>query len=377
MESAPATTGHVSESINVVTPYDRWMESIGIPIHRGYFIDDLRTVELGWWEERGCNSCFLQLSGQENIQEARVTEIPPGETLPPLKLAVEEMVYVVQGHGLASVWADGMPKKSFEWQPHSLFMVPPNYTYQVSNARGDQPARLLQVNYLPLAMLLIPLPDFFLKNEFVDLSILYGEEQDAYSEAKLVVRSHGGERGIRNLWIGNFFPDMKAWDRLEAHRRRGAGGRTVDFMSRTGRGGHMSVFPVGTYKIAHRHGPGTVIVIPEGEGYSVLWQEGHEKIMVPWHEGSVFVPPNQWYHQHFNLGAVPARYLAISRPRPVFDTDESLDERQIPYVDEDPWIRETFERELAKRGLKSRMPPEVYTDPNYQWSYTEDAERPR
>ncbi len=26
--------------------YDRWMESVGIPIHRGYFIEDLRTVEL-------------------------------------------------------------------------------------------------------------------------------------------------------------------------------------------------------------------------------------------------------------------------------------------------------------------------------------------
>jgi quercetin dioxygenase-like cupin family protein len=372
-----AMTGHVSESVNVVTPYDRWMESIGIPIHRGYFIDDLRNVELGWWEARGCNSCFLQLSGQENIQEGRVTEIPPGGTLPPLRLAVEEMVYVVQGHGLASVWAEGQEKKSFEWQPHSLFMVPPNYTYQVSNARGNEPARLLHVNYLPLSMLLIPLPDFFLKNEFVDLSILYGDEQDAFSEAKMAIRDDAGERGIRQLWIGNFFPDMKAWDKLEAHKKRGAGGSTVDFMSRTGRGGHMSVFPVGTYKIGHRHGPGTVIVIPEGEGYSVLWQEGQEKRIVPWHEGSVFVPPNQWYHQHFNLGAVPARYLAISRPRPVFDTDESLDARQIPYVSEDPMIRETFESELAKRGLKTQMPPEAYTNPNYEWSYTEGAKSAR
>jgi len=26
--------------------YDSWMESTGIPIHTGFFIDDLRTVEL-------------------------------------------------------------------------------------------------------------------------------------------------------------------------------------------------------------------------------------------------------------------------------------------------------------------------------------------
>ena len=33
-------------------PYRRWMDSVGIPIHRGYYIEDLRTVELDWWAER-------------------------------------------------------------------------------------------------------------------------------------------------------------------------------------------------------------------------------------------------------------------------------------------------------------------------------------
>jgi hypothetical protein len=221
-------------------------------------------------------------------------------------------------------------------------------------------------------MLLIPQPDFFLKNDYVDYSILYGENASPYSEAKVAIRSDAGERGIRNLWVGNFFPDMAGWDKLEAHRRRGAGGRTIDFQSRTGRGGHMSVFPVGTYKIGHRHGPGTVIIIPGGEGYSIMWPEGKEKVVIPWHEASMFVPPNQWYHQHFNVGAVPARYLAISRPRPVFDTEESLDDRQISYTQEDPFVRQTFEAELAKRGLKSRMPEDAYHDPNYQWTYSED-----
>ena len=27
--------------------YDRWMKSKGIPIHRGYFIEDLRTDRIG------------------------------------------------------------------------------------------------------------------------------------------------------------------------------------------------------------------------------------------------------------------------------------------------------------------------------------------
>ncbi|MPZ13529.1 MAG: cupin domain-containing protein [Chloroflexi bacterium] len=355
--------------------YESWIQAQGIPIHRAFFIEDLRTIELGWWEFRQCQAAFLVLAGQEDIQESRVTAIAPGAALPPWKIALEEMCYCVQGQGMCTVWSGDMPRKQFEFQKHSLFMIPPSYTYQLSNSRGDQEVRLLHCNYLPLAMLIMPIPDFYFNNEFVDTSILYAEdESEAFSEAKQVERDNPGERGVRALWVGNFFPDMKAWDKLEAHRRRGAGGSVVDFRSRTGRGGHMSVFPVGTYKMAHRHGPGTVIVIPEGDGFSVLWPPGgdKEKTYVPWGEASVFVPPNQWFHQHFNTGSVPARYLAIARPGRVFDTDESLNDRQIAYTEEDPEIRQRFENELAKHSIQTRMPAEVYTNPNYQWKYRGD-----
>ena len=69
--------------------YDHWMESVGIPIHRGFFIEDLRTVELGWWDERQCNAAFIQLMGQEGITSATVMEIAPGKTLPPVKFALD------------------------------------------------------------------------------------------------------------------------------------------------------------------------------------------------------------------------------------------------------------------------------------------------
>ena len=75
--------------------YDYWMESTGIPIHRGYFIPDLRTVELDWWEERQLMSAFIQLAGQEGVTSARVSEIPPGGTTKPFKSALDEVVYVV------------------------------------------------------------------------------------------------------------------------------------------------------------------------------------------------------------------------------------------------------------------------------------------
>ena len=84
--------------------YDRWMESVGIPIHRGFFIEDLRTVELGWWDERQCDAAFIQLMGQEGITSAVVMEIAPGKTLPPVKFALDELIYVLQGRGVSTVW---------------------------------------------------------------------------------------------------------------------------------------------------------------------------------------------------------------------------------------------------------------------------------
>ena len=52
------------------------------------------------------------------------------------------------------------------------------------------------------------------------------------------------------------------------------------------------------------------------------------------------------------------------------NVDRSAD--QYEYHQEAPEIRERFEAELAKRGLKSEMPPECYTDPNYKFENEKD-----
>ena len=121
--------------------YDYWMESIGVPIHTGFFIDDLRTVELGWWEERQCMSAFIQLLGSEGVSSSRITEIPAGESTRPLKFALDEVVYVVAGRGLTTIWYDhSSAKKSFEWQQHSMFLLPHGCHYTFSIQRADSNA---------------------------------------------------------------------------------------------------------------------------------------------------------------------------------------------------------------------------------------------
>jgi len=353
--------------------YDRWMESHGLPIHRGAYIEDLKTVEVAPWDERECNAAFIQVSGMEGVAEARITEIPAGSTVPPMKFALDEVIYTLMGNGICTVWADGVSKHSFEFGPRSLFLIPRGAYRQFANARGDQALRLLHNNYLPVAMSLEPDPDFYFNNSFAHPELLQPREDELYAVAK---RSPSMGRGA--TWYGNFFTDMGAWEDLVPHRQRGGGGHVVDVsFPNSQMGGHMSVFPPGTYKKGHRHGPGRVIVIPAGEGYSIMWPEGGEKIIAPWHEGSMFTPPDRWFHQHFNTSQTPARYLALA-PLPQFSghsdevTDRVRDTIQYPY--EEPWIREKFEEELAKRGLKSLMPEGAYEDPDYKFGYGDTEE---
>ncbi len=367
--------------------YDRWIESLGVPIHRGHFVENLKTAEVAWWEERQCGAAFLQLQGMEGISEGRITEIPPGKTLPPLKLAVGETVYVLDGNGLASVWAGEGPKKSFEWQKSSMFHVPRYSTCQLSNARGGVPARLLHYNYLPMAMTIVPDPDFFFDNPYEDPSLLYGLDDDPYSQAKAVLGSGASDASAEQwgavrdenappaahggvFWSGSFFPNMAAWDKLSPWQSRGGGGTNVQVrFPSSGMSASMSVFDPGRYKKAHAHGPGRVIVIPSGEGYSVLWPPDGEKVVCPWGEASVFTPPGNWFHQHFNVGQGDARYLKFGHLPQFAGTDLRM---QIEYPDEQPWIREKFEEELAKHGSKSSMPAEAYADRDFQWSYGDD-----
>jgi oxalate decarboxylase/phosphoglucose isomerase-like protein (cupin superfamily) len=361
------------------TAYQLWMEATGLPIHRGFYVPDARTVELGSWPERECKAAFLELAGLEGVSEIRVTEIPPGKSLPPMKFGMDEVVYVLDGRGLTTISDPQTHQEiTFEWGKRSLFELPRNCTCTLSNAQGNAPARLLQSNYLPLALSVQGDPAFFFNNPYsgpTPLSLAAGQFA---SEAKAVhqeLDDGGVAAGV--FWYGNFFPDMAAWENLTPFKARGAGGSVVWIrFPQSVLTAHMSVFPSRTYKKGHRHGPGWVIVIPAGEGYSIMWPEGGERVVIPWQEGSVFVPPNRWFHQHFNLGGSDARYVALHPPMHMSGFSEKIEDMardQIEYANEDPWVRNRFQEELSKRGLTSLMAEDAYHDPKYQWNYDAKA----
>ena len=273
--------------------HDNWLElqaDKGVPVLSDCYVEDLRTLELAHWDIRDCDTAFIRFTDMGGVTEARVQEIPAGGSLKPFKLGVEEMVYVLKGRGFASVWGEiSNAKRDFEWSDRSVFVIPRNSWCELRNM-GSTPVRLLFYNYLPIGMSVIPDPEFFMNNPHVNKSILDDAEADFFSEAKDIEKDFGSAWGAvgGTVWSGNFWPDLLAWDKLMAAGSRGAGGSSIAmYVPGSEISSHMSVFPAGTYKKAHRHGPGRLIVIPGGEGFSVMWPEGgeNEKRVFPWHEG--------------------------------------------------------------------------------------------
>jgi hypothetical protein len=71
-----------------------------------------------------------------------------------------------------------------------------------------------------------------------------------------------------------------------------------------------------------------------------------------------------WFHQHFNTGDQPARYLAFkhevvsvrnAQGVPKAWISQRIGGDQIDYADESPVVRETFAKALAEHGLVPRM----------------------
>lgn len=335
--------------------YRTWLESQGIPVIRDFYIKDLRSVPLEPWERKGGFGIYLNLIGTGEANDAYICEIPPGKSLNPQRHMFEEMIYICQGRGATSVWLDGGKKQTFEWQAGSLFAPPLNTWHQHFNGSGSEPVRYLAVTSAPVVINLFHNLDFVFNNPFAFTDRFTAEED--YFSGK-------GKAYPGRIWDTNFVPDVKSMS-LQEWKERGAGGRNIMLeLSENTMAAHISEFPVGTYKKAHRHGPGAHVVIIAGKGYSLMWPEGSPIKRFDWQEGSVVVPPENWFHQHFNSGKTPARYLALrwgskkyQGLRKAYGVDESVKSGgdQIEYEDEDVRIHQEFEASVAAEGAVCRM----------------------
>jgi oxalate decarboxylase/phosphoglucose isomerase-like protein (cupin superfamily) len=336
------------------TPYVRWVEAEGLDIIGAHYVPDLNTVELKPWDRRGGRGVFINHEASRTSNDCYVCEIPAAGKLAPQRQLFEEMVLVLSGHGSTSVWNDAGAKVTFEWGPGSLFAIPLNTMHQHFNGSGTTAARFVSSTNMPPIINLYDEPEFVFNTPH-DFTGRFNGEPDYFAD-------NDEREGL--LLKTNFVADAVGLPLNEA-KERGAGGGHIRFMMAKGSmNSHISQFPVATYKKGHRHGPGAHVIILTGEGFSLMWPEGEEPTRYEWQPGTLIVPPNMWYHQHFNTGDTPARYLAFKHEAVSIRNAQGVPKAwisrriggdQIDYADESAVVRETFVAALAKRGLAPAM----------------------
>ncbi len=333
------------------TAYLQWQRAEGLPTYTGSYVTDLYALEVAPWPRTGQKGAFVNLAAQE-IDDGQLLEIAPGGQTSVQHHLYETMIYVVEGRGATSLWQSGKDKQTIEWQRGSLFSPPLNCYYQHFNLDGGQRSRLYAATTAPAAINLHRDIDFIFDTPYAFTSRYNGEEE---------YFSNPAEKLRRGQWKTNFISDLRAFP-LDPSPYRGGGGTSAGFlMSGNSANVHMSEFPPGTYKKAHRHGAGAHVIVLGGTGYSRLHLEGHERLKVDWKDGSIVSPQHWEFHQHFNTGPTPARYLAFTFGGAVIVSQDAHSEgNQIEYEDEDPEVYELYERECAQNDAEIVLPRPSY-----------------
>jgi len=336
------------------TPYTRWVKAEGLEIIDGTYVPDLNAVALRPWARRNGHGVFINHDASRTSNDCYVCEIDAGEELAPQRQLFEEMIMILSGRGSTTVWNDAGQKVSFEWQAGALFAIPVNVWHQHFNGSGKEQVRFVAVTNLPPIMNVFEEPEFIFNTPY-DFKSRFSGEPDYFAPREDV-------SGL--LLESNFIADGVNLPLIEA-RERGAGGGHIRFnFAKSSMNGHISQFPVGTYKKAHAHGPGAHVIILAGEGYSLMWPEGEEPKRYDWKPGAMITPPNMWFHQHFNTGRTPARYLAFkyegvairnSQGVPKAWISRRIGGHQIDYADESSLVRTLFADALSEKGLESKM----------------------
>lgn len=364
------------------TTYDDWMGQEGIPVAEHLAgVDDLTALPRRPWARTGGLGTFVQMLGPVQAERGLyVLEIPAGKALEPERHMYEEVIFILKGRGVTEVWYEGQEKRVFEWGEGSLFSPPLNTWHRLVNG-SQQPTIFLGITTAPRVMGTFRDAEFVFNCDYRFLDRFSGEsDYFAPKDERMKVGKWS------TIMKTNFIPDAKAvfLDDLE---QKVAGGQLTGYRMAGGfPNGHISEWPVGRYHKAHYHGPGAILIGLQGKGYVNVWssdlgtrpfQDGHgdEVLEIQWAPGSIYSPPDAWFHQHMSTGKEPARHVAVygNTSSGRWDVRQRLNSMVesrytsiedggtlIEYELEDPEIRRRFEEALRGEGVECTMPPVTY-----------------
>ena len=324
---------------------------------------DLMTIKMDPWDFFGMNGAVCLLKGRDDFISIFGFELAPGGKSRPMSHVYEDVIYVLSGQGSTVVDSVDGRKHSFEWGTNSLFSIPLNARHQHFNGSGLEPARFASVHNFPYLINLFRNEEFIFNNP-VQFPERHGKDGYFAGEGELKMVSPG-----RHQWETNFVTDicnfeLKSWD------ERGPGSTSLRWVLSDGTlGCHTSEIPAGTYKKGHAHMAGVNVFAVNGRGYSLLWYDEGDYTRVDWQHGVVCAPPENMFHQHFNIDANPSRYLAIQMGTVRYPltqvkkdlwggrVDSSVEDGglQLEYESQDPRIHRIWLDAIAETGVESQM----------------------
>ncbi|MBM2810631.1 MAG: hypothetical protein HW416_1390 [Chloroflexi bacterium] len=373
------------------TTYGKWVRDEGVATYEGWFVEDVWKLETAPWPRLGARACFVtiypMMEGQRGMY---VVDMDPGAKLEPIHHLYEQIIMVLEGHGTTELWQEGDDRKHvFEWGRGSIFSPPLNTWYRMYNL-SNLPAKFAAINRAPAAMNEFHNAEFVFNCPYPFRDRFNGE--DGYFNVAPM-----SQRDSRNIWETNLIADALATDLDPADNKVAAGTVTAFHMAGNTLLAHLSQWPVGRYHKAHYHGAGAMLLGLRSEGYVLLWPSraggkpyttGHEDdvVEVPWGRGSVYSPPNEWFHQHFNTGKEPARHLAVrggnafsgaplgqdAQETRVASVDTGEGGTLLAYEDEDTVVRQRFRDALERNGVENHMQDELYA-PGYIRAHSREA----
>jgi len=370
---------------NPQSPYDLFIEAQGLSIHRDIGVHKVQDLPLKPWKRLGGRGIAIQLLGTEGMYGLYVVEVPGAGALNPERHLYEEVFFVVEGRGTTEVWNDKSKKLTFEWAPGSLFAIPLNTWHQIVNA-SSSPALLLAATTAPNIVNIIRDADFVMNCPYEFLNRFDGS-QEYFKPVEDVFADPVRGLAMRRT---NIIPDILSCELPRDNRRSFDYRRIEPHMA--GANFYMKIgqYRTGQYSKAHKHSSGAILVCIKGKGYSLTWPDTLG--MRPWEAGQgdkvrkqtyepvgmISAAPmrGDWFHQHFGTHPEGLRLLVFDGPygpgfrrggAPGGDASDlgATDTRDggnaISYIDEDPQIRKTYEDALSAEGMRSGMPPWVYT----------------
>ena len=321
--------------------YRDWLKQSQIPVTEGYSIYDAKNQEVQPWPEIGGRGLYLNFSGNVHM-DGVIIEIPEGKALVPQRHCYEQLICVLRGRGRTTV-GEGSNVCELEWGEGALFSVPLNAQHRHFNADAAHPARLLVVTTFPLMIQMFGSIGMIEDMDF-DFEDRYDGSPDYYTRDERIHQRWWRSNAVWNMRTS----ELVTWD----ERGRGNASRFWSMAGNTILEPHVSQFPMGTYKLGHRHPYEAIILTLDGKGFSLAGHEGlaeaNEPVKLDWKDGSVVSPPYYWYHQHFNTGQTKARYFAITEGDFPKRLGVPLEVQQIEADQEDPSIRRRFEQELGR-----------------------------